>query len=106
MEKEEDFEPMGSKILVKRFKKQEKTAKGFILPETMQKPACRGVVRAVGPGKMNEAGNRIPQDVKVGDEILFSEYAGQLIETEERTKESDLIILEDENEILAKIKKK
>jgi chaperonin GroES len=55
---------------------EQQTAGGIIIPDTAKEKPQEGTVVAVGPGKRDDDGKRIPMDVKVGDRILFSKYAG------------------------------
>jgi chaperonin GroES len=67
--------PLNDRILVLRVEEEQKTAGGIIVPDTAKEKPQKGNVIAVGPGK-NEEGKRIPLEVKKGDQILFSKYAG------------------------------
>lgn len=68
--------PLNDRILVKREEEEKKTKGGLIIPDTAKEKPQQGKVVAVGPGKMGDDGKRIPLDVKAGDRILFSKYAG------------------------------
>ncbi len=68
--------PLNDRILVKRLEEEEKTAGGIIIPDSAKEKPAEGEVVAVGPGKMNDAGERAPMEVKVGDRVLFSKYGG------------------------------
>jgi chaperonin GroES len=68
--------PLNDRILVKRLEGEEKTAGGIIIPDSAKEKPAEGEVVAVGPGKLNDAGERIAMDVKVGDRVLFSKYGG------------------------------
>ncbi len=68
--------PLNDRILVKRLEEEEKTAGGIIIPDSAKEKPAEGEVVAVGPGKMNDAGERAAMDVKVGDRVLFSKYGG------------------------------
>jgi len=70
---------MNDRILVVRVEEEKKTAGGIIIPDTAKEKPQEGKVVAVGPGKMGEDGKRIPMEVKKGDRILFSKYAGNEI---------------------------
>ena len=68
--------PVGDHIIVQAVSKEETSASGIIIPETVNKERSeRGVVIAVGPGKELENGNRNTMDVKVGDQVLFKKYS-------------------------------
>ena len=68
--------PLNDRILVLRVEEEQKTAGGIIVPDTAKEKPQKGNVIAVGPGKKNEEGKRIPLEVKKGDEVLFAKYAG------------------------------
>jgi len=71
-----NIKPLNDRILVVRVKEVEKTAGGIIIPDTAKEKPVEGKVVAAGPGKRDENGKRIPLEVKKGDKILFSKYAG------------------------------
>jgi len=71
-----NIKPLNDRILVLRVQEEQKTAGGIIIPDTAKEKPQEGKVVAVGPGKMDEDGKRTPLDVKKGDKILFSKYAG------------------------------
>lgn len=73
------FKPLQDQILVLRVESDEKTAGGIIIPDTAKEKPLEGKVVAVGPGRRNKEGNRIPIEVKKGDRIMFSRYAGNEI---------------------------
>ncbi|MDF2576650.1 MAG: Co-chaperonin GroES [Chlamydiales bacterium] len=86
------IKPLSNRVLVKR--SGPKTTKGgIILPDTAQEKPKEGTVVAVGPGKIDEEGNLQPMTVKVGDQVLFSSYAGTEVKQGD---EEFLIIAEDE----------
>ncbi|MDX9823234.1 MAG: co-chaperone GroES [Syntrophales bacterium] len=68
--------PLQDRVLVLRTEKDEKTAGGIIIPDTAKEKPQEGKVVAAGPGKRDKDGTLIPLDVKKGDQILFSRYAG------------------------------
>jgi chaperonin GroES len=68
--------PMNDRILVVRVEEEKKTAGGIIIPDTAKEKPQEGKVVAIGPGKMGDDGKRIAMEVKKGDRILFSKYAG------------------------------
>ncbi|MFO7556525.1 MAG: co-chaperone GroES [Desulfobacterales bacterium] len=73
------IKPLNERVLVIRVKEEQKTAGGIIIPDTAKEKPQEGKVIAVGSGKMVESGKRIPLQVKEGDRILFSKYAGNEI---------------------------
>ena len=68
--------PLNDRVLVVRVEEEQKTAGGIIIPDTAKEKPQQGKVVAAGPGKRGEDGQRTPLDVKVGDRVLFSKYAG------------------------------
>ncbi len=68
--------PLNDRVLVTRVEEEQKTAGGIIIPDTAKEKPQEGKVVAVGPGKINEQGERTPLQVKAGDRILFAKYAG------------------------------
>ena len=70
------LQPLGDRIVVKRLASEEKTAGGILLPDTAKNKPQRGKVLAVGPGKQLKDGTRRPLQVKVGDTVLFTTWAG------------------------------
>ena len=75
--------PLNSRVLVIRTEDEHKTKGGIIIPDTAKEKPQKGKVIAVGPGKMGEDGKRLPIDVKVGDHVLFSKYAGTEIKIDD-----------------------
>ena len=68
--------PLNDRILVQRLEEEEKTAGGIIIPDSAKEKPAEGKVVAVGPGKLNDAGERAALQVKDGDLVLFSKYGG------------------------------
>src|SRR3989338_6961721 len=68
--------PLHDRILVQRLEEEEKSKGGIIIPDTAKEKPQEGKIIAVGKGKMLEDGKIAPLDVKVGDKVLFSKYAG------------------------------
>lgn len=91
------LQPLADRVLVKPVEKEEKTKSGIYLPDTAKEKPQEGEIMAVGPGKLNEDGQRIPMDLKVGDRVIYAKYGG----TEIKVDEVELIILR-ESDILAK----
>jgi len=93
--------PLGDRILVERIEEEETKKGGIILPDTAKEKPQQGKVIAVGPGRFDEKGNRIPMEVKKGDYVLFGKYSGQEIKIGD---EEYLIMREDD--VLAIVEKK
>jgi chaperonin GroES len=68
--------PLHDRIVIKRFEAEEKTAGGILLPDTARNKPQKGEVLAVGPGKQTKEGKTVPLQVKVGDTVLFTNWAG------------------------------
>ncbi len=68
--------PLNDRLLVQRLEEEEKTSGGIIIPDSAKEKPAQGKVVAVGPGKVNDAGERVALQVKEGDVILFSKYGG------------------------------
>ena len=85
--------PLYDRILVKRVEAKEQVRGGIIIPDTAKEKPMEATVEAVGDGKFDDSGKRIPLDVKAGDRILIGKYAGTEIKLED---EEFLILREDE----------
>jgi chaperonin GroES len=85
--------PLQDRILVKRIDEEEKSKGGIIIPDTAKEKPSEGKVLAVGNGKVNDDGKVTPLDVKKGDRILFSKYAGTEVQVEG---DEHIIIREDD----------
>ncbi len=70
------IKPLNDRVVVRRLEQEQKTPGGIIIPDTAKEKPQEGEVVAVGPGKLDDSGKRIPLDVKEGDRVLFSKYAG------------------------------
>jgi len=68
--------PLSDRVMVVRIDEEEKTAGGIIIPDTAKEKPQEGKVVAVGPGKLDDNGKRVPLDVKKNDRVLFGKYAG------------------------------
>ena len=85
--------PLQDRIIVKRIEEEETTSGGIIIPDTAKEKPQEGEVIAVGKGKVGEDGKVQPLDVKKGDKVLFSKYAGTEVNIEDV---EHLIIREDD----------
>jgi len=90
--------PIGEKLLVKRLEAEEKTKGGIVLPDSAKEKPSEGKILALGDGKIVEGGKTVGFQVKKGDRILFSSYAG----TEIKLDGDDYLIMS-ESDILAVI---
>ena len=91
--------PVGDKIIVERVNAEEKTAGGIVLPDSAQEKPKRGIVRAVGTGRLLDSGDRSKMQLSTGDEVLFTSYAGTEVKVD-----GDEYIIMDEGDILAVLK--
>lgn len=91
-----NIKPLGDRVVVKPAGREEMTASGIVLPDTAKEKPQRGTVVAAGEGRRDEDGDRIPMDVKVGDEVMFAKYSGN----EFKLDDQDYLILK-ETDILA-----
>lgn len=92
-------EPLGDRVVIKPTPQEEVSKGGIVLPDTAKEKPQEGKIVAIGPGKLSEHGKRIAMEVKVGDKVIYSKYAG----TEIKLDEEELIILR-ESDILVKRK--
>ncbi len=88
--------PLGDKVLVKRMEADDRTAGGIVLPESAKEKPKRGTVLSTGEGRLLDTGKRKSLQVKGGDKVLFTSYAG----TEIKVDGEEMIIM-DEGDILA-----
>ena len=70
------FRPLHDRVAVRRIEAEEKTAGGIIIPDTAKEKPQEGEVVAVGPGRIDDNGNRVPLDIAVGDKVIYSKYGG------------------------------
>jgi len=87
------IKPLHDRVLVKRIEEEQKTKGGIIIPDTAKEKPQMGEVIAAGGGRKTEDGKVIPLDVKKGDKILFSKYAGNEIKVEGE----ELLIMREED---------
>jgi chaperonin GroES len=92
------LQPLGERVVVEREASQEKTAGGIVLPDSAKDKPARGKVVCVGNGKLLDNGQRCPLQVKVGDRVIFSSYAGETFKLDD-----DELLLMREEDILAVI---
>ena len=73
------IKPLEDRILVQANEAETTTASGLVIPDTAKEKPQEGTVLAVGPGRIDDKGNRVPIDVKVGDTVIYSKYGGNEI---------------------------
>ncbi|MCH8808030.1 MAG: co-chaperone GroES [Planctomycetes bacterium] len=88
--------PLGDKVLVQRLEAEDMTTGGIVLPDAAKEKPKRGTILSVGDGKLLDTGKRQPLQVRAGDQVLFTSYAG----TEVKVSGDEMIIM-DESDILA-----
>jgi chaperonin GroES len=92
------LQPLGDRVVVQPAEREETTKSGIVIPDTAKEKPQRGSIIAVGKGRRDDDGERIPMDVAVGDTVLFAKYAG----TEFKFEDEEYLILS-EKDILAKV---
>ncbi len=85
--------PLNDRLLVKRLAEEAKTAGGIIIPDSAKEKPAEGEVIAVGPGKLNDKGERVALQVTAGDRVLFSKYGG----TEVKIDGDDFLIMREDD---------
>jgi len=84
-----NLKPLGDRVVVKAAEADAQTKSGLFIPDTAKEKPVRGTVVAVGEGKYNDDGTRIPMDVKAGDTVIYGKYGG----TEVKVDDEDYLIL-------------
>jgi len=92
--------PLHDRVVVKRLENETKTASGIVIPDNAAEKPDQGEVLAVGPGRLDEDGDRIKMDVKVGDRVLFGKYSGQTVKVDGE----ELLVMKEED-LLAVVEK-
>lgn len=94
------LKPIGDRIIVRRQAADERSAGGIILPDTAKNKPQRGEVVAVGPGKVKKDGTRAAMQLKAGDKVLFTSWAGD--EFEDRREKAEILVMH-ESDVLCVI---
>lgn len=94
-----NLKPLSDRVVIKVLEAEEKTASGIVLPDKAKEKPQEGEIMAVGSGKVLDNGTKVEMEVKVGDKVIFSRYAG----TEVKVKGDEYLILR-QDDILALIK--
>lgn len=92
------LQPLGDRVVVQREQSEEKTAGGILLPDTAKDKPARGTVISVGNGKLLDDGSRGALQIKVGERVIFSSYAGETFKVDDEE-----LLLMREDDILAVI---
>ena len=77
-----NIRPLHDRILVKRLEEESTTAGGIIIPDSAKETPAEGRVVAAGSGRVDDSGKTVPMDVKAGDRVIFSKYAGSEVKIE------------------------
>jgi len=93
------IQPLEDRVVIRPLDAEQVTSSGLVIPDTAKEKPQEGEVLAVGPGRLNDDGNRIAMDVAEGDRVLYSKYAG----TEVKIDGEELLVVPS-RDILAKIK--
>jgi chaperonin GroES len=93
---------LGDRVVVKQTRQDEVRASGLVIPDTAREKPQLGVVIAVGPGRLDDNGKRVPIDLKNGDRVLYAKYSGQDVPRGVFGDEDDYMILKD-TDVLAKL---
>jgi chaperonin GroES len=83
------IKPLADRIVIKQVDAETTTASGLVIPDTAKEKPQEGDVVAVGPGRIDDNGNRVPLDIAVGDKVIYSKYGG----TEVKYGGDDLLVL-------------
>lgn len=83
------IKPLEDRVVVRALEAEQTTASGLVIPDTVKEKPQEGEVLAVGPGRIDDNGQRVPLDVSVGDRVIFSKYGG----TEVKYDGEELLIL-------------
>ena len=83
------IKPLEDRIVIQQVEAEQTTASGLVIPDTAKEKPQEGDVMAVGPGRIDDNGNRVPLDVQVGDKVIYSKYGG----TEVRVNGEDYLVL-------------
>jgi len=95
--------PLGDRILVKQVRQEEVRASGLVIPDTAREKPQMGEVLAVGPGRLDDNGKRVPMDVYVSDRVLYAKYTGQEVPRGVLGAEDEEFLILREADILAKL---
>jgi chaperonin GroES len=90
--------PLADKLVIKPVVQEEVLASGIVIPDTAKEKPQQGQIIAVGPGRLDDDGKRIPIDLKAGDRILYAKYSGQEIKIDQE----EYIVLS-EKDVLCKV---
>ena len=94
-----NIKPLGDRVVIEPLEKDQETFAGgeLVLPDTAKEKPQQGKILAVGPGRLDEDGKRIPMEIKVGDVVVYAKYSG----TSFKTEDGEEILFMKENDVLA-----
>ncbi len=95
-----NLRPLADRVIVKRLEQETKTASGIVIPDNAAEKPDQGEIKAVGPGKTDDDGKRLPMSVKVGDRVLFGKYSGQTVKVD-----GDELLVMKEDDLFAVVEK-
>jgi chaperonin GroES len=87
------LQPLGDRVVVRREESEQRTAGGIVLPDTAKEKPTRGVIEAVGNGKLLDDGSRGKLQVRVGDRVLFTSWAGETF----KVSDEELLLMREED---------
>ncbi|MCL4508561.1 MAG: co-chaperone GroES [Chloroflexi bacterium] len=90
------LKPLGDRVVVRPLTREETTRSGIVLPDTAKEKPQEGEVIAVGPGRVDDQGNRVPMEVSLGDKVLYAKFSG----TEVKIDGEEVLVLS-ERDVLA-----
>ena len=92
------IKPLEDRVVIRPLEGEEVTASGLVIPDTAKEKPQEGEVVAVGPGRLDDNGKRVPMEVGTGDRVLYSKYAGTEVKLD-----GDELLVVSSRDILAKI---
>jgi chaperonin GroES len=87
------LQPLGDRVVVSREESEGRTAGGIVLPDTAKDKPARGEIISVGDGRLLDDGKRVPLQVKVGDRVIFTSYAGEVF----RVDDEEFLLMREED---------
>jgi chaperonin GroES len=93
-----NIQPLGDRLVIQREESEQTTAGGIVLPDSAQDKPARGTIVSVGPGRVLDDGSRSELQVKIGERVLFSSYAGEVFKVDDEE-----LLLMREDDVLAVI---